>query len=282
MIYSLFRRWRGPLGPWTFVAQLLIGLFFLAAAYHKILIYVVDGRTIVDDVAYWESMSLPPRWYTALLHWMFSLPYGHRVLEIAVMLLQGIGGVFLLLNRRIRLAGWMLVFVQANVFLGTFHHRGFNEFVGVSLIMSLYFALRPRNAQWNARAWNAIVVLTAADTVLYLYNRWNMGDPWISSVAWQRLDLQQDVMSTSWAWKSAVLRLSETSIGPLLWTAPWWMGAALVAFVLWRKTRSYALAGLTILAILRTLTWINSITSQGVLFVLLYFLVLANERESEH
>ena len=49
---ALFDRWRGNLGPWTFAAQVLIGLFFVAAAFHKMGIYYGGERSIMDDFAY--------------------------------------------------------------------------------------------------------------------------------------------------------------------------------------------------------------------------------------
>ncbi len=278
-IRRAFDRWRGNIGPWTLAAQVLVGLFFLAAAAHKVSMYFVDGRSIADDFAYWESLGYPPQWYRAFLHALFALPYGHRVLEIAVIALQGVGGALLVLNRGTRIGGWLLLFVQANVFLGTFHHLGFNEFVGVSLAIALYFALRPSDGRWTGAGWRAIVWPVAAVTALFLYNRWVMGDPWIANVEWRRLDLQQDVMSTAWFWKSSALAIAASPIGPYAWVAPWWIGLALVPPLFSRRARPYALAGLLVLATLRTLTWMNSITSQGVLFVLLYFLVLADERE---
>ncbi len=279
MIARHFDRWRKNVAPWTLVAQVLVGLFFLSAAWHKIDMYLVDGRSIADDFAYWESSGFPPQWYRAFMHALFAIPYGHRILEIAVIALQGAGGALLVANRRTGIAGLLLFFVQANVFLGTFHHLGFNEFVGVSLITAWYFVLRPEDGRWTEPRWRAVAWPVAAVTALFLYNRWVMGDPWIANVEWRRLELQQDVMSSFFLWKSTALAIADSPVGPYAWVAPWWIGLALLPGLFVRRLRSHALAGLLILATLRTLTWMNSITSQGVLFVLLYFLVLADERE---
>ena len=212
------------------------------------------------------------------MHAIDSVPYGARFMETTVIFSQGAGGLLLALNRRTRIAGWLLLFVQANVFLGTFHHRGFNEFVGVSLVTALVFALRPPSGRLSPASRRAVTWSMAAVTALYLYNRYRMGDPWPASIGWQRLDLQQDVMSSFWAWKAAVLWLTALPIGPYLWAAPWWISVPLVPMLLTRW-RAWAGAGLLVFAILRTLTWMNSITSQGVVFVLLYFLWLAMDRE---
>ncbi len=278
MIRALFDRWRGSLAPWTIVPQAFIGSFFLAAASYKTSIYFFEGRTLMDDFAFWEGSGYPPLWYRWFIHTIFAIPYGHRFLELTVIGTQGLAGMLLVLNRRTRIAGWLLLFVQANVFLGTLHHRGFNEFVGTSLIMALYFVLRDRTGTWSPRNWNIVTGLIAAVTALYLYNRAVMGDPWPSSMEWQRLDLQQDVMSSFWAWKAMILGLADTAIGPYLWAAPWWICGILTALIATRL-RSYAMAGLLIFAILRTITWNNSVTSEGVVFVLLYFLWLVDERQ---
>lgn len=278
---TLFGRWRGPLGPWTLAAQVLVGLFFVAAAYHKVFIYFIDGRSIMDDFAYWESSDFPPHWYRWFVHAIDALPYGSRFMEISVIGSQGVAGALLAFNRRTRIAGWLLLFVQANVFLGTFHHRGFNEFVGVSLVTALVFVLRNASGRFSPAAWRAVTWSMASVTALYLYNRGVMGDPWTESFAWQRLDLQQDVMSTTWAWKASALWLADLPFGAYLWAAPWWISIALTG-LLFTRLRPYACAGLLLFAILRTLTWTNSITSQGVVFVLLYFLWLATDRENAH
>lgn len=276
MIDALLRRWRNGVPPWVFAAQLFIGSFFIAAAYYKITIYFVEGRSIADDFSYWEGNGWPPMWYRWFIHALFDLPYGHRILELSVIVSQAAGGILLCINRGTRAAGWVLLFVQCNVFLGTFHHRGFNEFVGISLWVAAFFALRPRSGTFAPRAWKLLTVALAGFAALYLYNRYVMGDPWTSSFAWQRLDLQQDVMSSSWFVKRTALWIASLSFAPVLWASVWWTSCACVPLI-FTPWRMHAVALLTVFAILRTVVWTNSITSQGVFFVLLYFLWMAYE-----
>jgi hypothetical protein len=276
MIMGVLQRWRRNCPPWVLVAQLFIGSFFIAAAYYKVMIYVVEGRSIADDFGYWEGNGWPPMWYRWFIHMFFDLPYGHRVLELSVIALQMVGGVLLCINRGVRTAGWALLFVQCNVFLGTFHHRGFNEFVGISLWIAAFFALRPRSGTFAPRTWLFFTAALAGFAALYLYNRYVMGDPWTTSFEWQRLDLQQDVMSSTWLIKRAALGIASLAFASLLWASVWWISCACIP-AMFTRWRMHAVAILTVFAILRTVIWANSITSQGVLFVLLYFLWMTYE-----
>lgn len=283
MIIPLLNRWRGTVPPWVFVAQFFIGIFFIAAAYYKITIYFGEGRSIADDFAYWEGNGWPPMWYRWFIHAMLDLPYGHRILELSVIILQATGGALLLCNRWVRTGAWLLLFVQTNVLLGTFHHRGFNEFVGISLWAAAFFAIRPTSGTFSPRVWRVFTVTIAGLAGLYLYNRYLMGDPWTSSFVWQRLDLQQDVMSSSWLIKRTVLRVAELPFADVLWASPWWISVACVG-LFFTRYKMHAASILLVFAILRTVTWANSVTSQGVFFVLLYFLWMAEEdaRTSGH
>ncbi len=276
MMRVFFDRWRGNVSPWAFVAQLFIGCFFVAAAYYKITIYFGEGRSIAGDFGYWEWMGWPPMWYRWFIHAILNLPYGHRMLEISVIILQASGGALLVANRYVRSAGFILLFVQANVLLGTLHHRGFNEFVGVSLLIAAFYAWRQSSGGYSPRIWRGISVALAGLTALYLYNRYLMGDPWPSSFEWQRLDLQQDVMSSSWTIKRTALAIASLPFAATLWASPWWISGASIPFI-FTRWRMHAVTVFLVFAILRSITWTNSITSQGVLFVLLYFLWMTNE-----
>lgn len=276
MIAAFLDRWRNGVPRWMFVMQLFLGTFFVASVYYKYTIYFEEGRSIAGDFGYWESNGWPPMWYRWFIHFLLDLPQGHRVLELSVMALQGIGGITLVTNRYTRIGGWALLFVQTNVFLGTFHHRGFNEFVGLSLWMAALFAFRPKSGMYPAWAWKLFTVGMAGLTALYLYNRYWMGDPWLSGVEWQRHDLQADVMSSAWMIKRVVLAVAHTRVGEYLWASTWWINVACVALTATRF-RMHGVAILTLYAILRTITWANSVTSQGVLFVLLYMLWMTEE-----
>jgi hypothetical protein len=274
---AFFDRYRRGLDGWVLVAQILIGLFFLAAACYKIGIYIEGERTLAADFAYWAGNGWPPGWYRAFMDRIFALPLGNAAIEWTVIVTQSVAGILLVSNRGVRVAGWLLLFVQTNVFLGTYHQWNFNEFVGVSLWMSLYFVLRRPDGSWSPRARNAVIAALVGISVLYLRNRWAMGDPFPADAAWQRSDLRHDVMS-AYGWiKWSYLAATGGAFGPYLWAAPWWAALACTVLLCVPRTRAAGAAGLFLLAVLRTAVWTNSITSQGVLPALMYFLWLADD-----
>lgn len=268
---------------WVRIAQTLMALFFLAAAMYKIQSFFWDhDQTLRGHFNFWVSMNLPPLWYRSLMFWMMSLPYGEVIMEASATALQAIPAVLLLMNTRTRLAGWLLAIIQVNIFLGTFHHRNFNEFVGGSLWVCLYFILRKADGSFDRRAWHVLTVALFAWAALFVHNRYLMGDPWLSSVAWQRAHLAADVMSISNIWKHMVLWFSSTYIGALCWAGVWWAGLVSTAALLIPRWRLAGGSILLILALLRTLTWMNSITSEGVLATLILFLWVAQEEFLVH
>ncbi|MBI1812496.1 hypothetical protein HY285_00940 [Candidatus Peregrinibacteria bacterium] len=262
---------------WVRVVQIFVGLFFLGAAMFKVTIYFGHhARALTDDFAYWTRNGWPLHAYRVLMEWLFSVPHVTGVLEVLTILLQAIPGFMLVTNIKPRLAGAALFLFQINIFLGTFHQTGFNEFVGMSLWIALFFALRPQNETWNHKLWHAMTLLVFLFTLLFLYNRYLQDDPWPSGYLWQRTHLQQDVMSTALWWKRMVLWISRGTIGEILWTSVWWVDL-LFCFLLLTRWRLQAGAVLLAFAILRSLTWMNSITSQGVLTVLFLFLWMSQE-----
>ncbi|MBI3618585.1 hypothetical protein HY213_00950 [Candidatus Peregrinibacteria bacterium] len=281
---------RQPKDFWIRVVQTFVGLFFLGAAMFKVTIYFgPHARSLTDDFAYWTRNGWPLHAYRVMMEWLFSIPHVISVLEVLTILLQAIPGFMLVTNIKPRLAGMALLLFQINIFLGTFHQTGFNEFVGMSLWIAAFFMLRPKTGparrsppeadeggRWNRKLWHAMTLIVFLTTLLFLYNRSLQGDPWPSAYAWQRMHLQQDVMSTALWWKRMVLALSQGTIGQILWTSHWWMELAL-CFLLLTRWRLQAGAVLLVLAILRSLTWMNSITSQGVLTVLFLFLWMVQE-----
>ncbi len=263
---------------WVMVAQVLIALFFFAASMYKVQSFFIDhDQTLRGHFAFWISLDLPPLWYRTLLLWMMDLPWGEPILEALALLLQAIPAALLLLNTRTRVAGWLLLIIQVNIFLGTFHHRNFNEFVGGSVWICLFYIFRRANGTFAKHVWHALTGLLFVWAALFVHNRYLMGDPWLSSVAWQRAHLETDVISIGHTWKQLVLWFSTTSIGTLLWAGTWWVACASSFALLFPRWRLYGGSLLLVLAILRTLTWMNSITSEGVLATLVLFLWVTNE-----
>jgi len=89
------------------------------------------------------------------------------------------------------------------------------------------------------------------------------------------------VMSFTFFWKQLALALSATAVGAYLWVSVWWTTAA-ATFGLLTRLRLYAGSILLLLAFLRTLTWLNSITSEGVLACLVVFLWVTQEEALQH
>ncbi len=268
-----------PEERWVYVVQILIGLFFIGAATFKTFSFIIlNDQHLEGHFAYWVSMGLPPTWFRILIEWMFTLPYGEEFMEISTILLQIVPGFLLVINRYTRIAGFLLLYIQSIVFLGTFFHLGFNEFVGLSIWIALYFACRPSDPKhWKPWAWKifraGIVLLMG----LYLYNRFHSyQDGLLSSFEWQRNEMEQEVMSIHPLWKQLHLYLFQGTIGAFIITSFWWIQLGCVVTVLTRW-RLYAGAILLSFAVYRCLTWTNAITSQGVLTVLFLFLWLAQE-----
>lgn len=276
-LLSIIRRHIATYG-WVYVAQVLMALFFIAASMYKVQSFFVDhDQTLRGHLDFWVSMNLPPLWYRSLLYWMMSLPYGETALEATATLLQAIPAALLIINYRTRLAGWLLLIIQTNIFLGTLYHPNFNEFVGGSIWVCLFFVLRKPDGTWGKTRWGTLTFLLFLWAGFFVKNRYGMGDPWLSSVDWQRAHLQADVMSFAYPWKQMVLWFSSTAIGTFAWAAAWWVQLAATFGLLFRRCRLHAGSILLVFALLRTLTWMNSITSEGVLACLVLFLWVTQE-----
>lgn len=260
---------------WWSTARVLIGLFFIGAAIYKTFNYFLIGdQTLQGDFEYWLKNGWRPQWYAFILQGL--LPY-EKLLALATVLLQLIPGIMLVLNYRVRMASLFLLFIQLNIFAGTLNFLGFNEFIGVSVWMALYFVIFPKGVELSRRKlWGFFTFLLLVLLSLQLYLRYRAGDPWLSSVNWQRLHYARDIMATHLLWKQFLLWLTSGSIGAYLWVSAWWIQATL-SFSILTRYRLYAGAGLLILAIFRSLMWMNSTTSYGVIWVLLLFLWTSQE-----
>lgn len=268
---------------WVPVAQTLVGLFFIAAAMYKVQSFFVAGdQSLTRHFEYWVSMDLPPQWYRSLMHTVLGIPGGEKTMEILALTLQAVPGLLFVLNRRTRLAGFLLLIIQTNIFLGTFHHLNFNEFVGGSIWICFFFLLRENDGTFTSRNWNVLTWSLGCWAALFAYNRYMVGDPWLTSVAWQQNHLRNDVLSVAYTWKTLVLWFSSTPIGALAWASVWWVSAVSTVMLFLRRTRLCGGSLLLMFAILRTLTWMNAITSEGVLAVLILFLWVTQEEAREH
>jgi hypothetical protein len=271
---------RLPPDFWLYMAQVFVGLFFVSSALFKFSsFFLVGDQSLRSHFQFWIGNGWPPGWYKTVLLWMFSLPYGEKVMEALTILLQGVPGLMLIVNWRVRWAAVALLYIQLLIFLGTFHHRGFNEFVGYSIWLSLYYLVRPHNPEeWRGRLGSIFTFLLFVLTALYLYNRYYIDDPWLGAVKWQREHLMHDIMTPFLAWKQFVLIMSHGTIGAYLWASVWWIELLLCGLLLVpNRVRLYAGTGLLLFAIARSWTWMNSVTSQGVLTALVFVVWVVQE-----
>jgi hypothetical protein len=257
------------------VAQAFLGLFFMAAAYWKLRNYFLTGdQSLAGHWKYWEDSGWASGWILPLFHAL--APYEKWAAALTI-LLQAVPGFLLLVHCRTRIAGFLLLFIQILIFVGTFHNLWFNEFVGLSLWIVLYFCVRPGDpGRWKRLAWYLFTIPLAFVLAIHLLNRYRMGDAWPSSLPWHIQHLSADVMSVSPSWKHFILWTAGIPGGAMLWASRWWLTLAFTVGLL-LPLRRFSGALLLLLAIVRDWTWLNTTTSQGVLWVLALFLWLTQE-----
>jgi hypothetical protein len=265
-----------PSAFWTRIAEGFVGLFFIAAAYTKGSDAFFGKATapLQSDFTYWLNSGFTFSWYRPVLE--FFMPYAES-LGVIVILLQGSAGILLLVNRKIRWAGLALIFVQTNILLSVYHGWGFIHFVGISIWLGFFYFWKE---QLSPRKW---MLLTYALLFLYLnliHGRWIRGDGIITSVSGQFAHYAQDIMSITPQFKQWILQASSWPFFSFLWAGMWWIHVA-VFLLLFTRFRLYVgMLWLTLLT-LRELTWTNGITSEGVLWVLVVFVWLAEEERME-
>ena len=292
---------------WPSIAQTFIGLFFIGAGLFKLENYFLVGdQSLTRHFQFWIDNGWPPSWSLPLFHWGQLHPLPLSALVIA---LQITSGILLVLHWHRHLAASLLLLVQTGIFLGTFHHRGFNEFVGTSLWVALFYLFKPEPSSrhqapcvmvslpagqagsvepsqgaWCFRLkfwWPILTYLFIGIALLQLYNRFVVGDPWMSSVPWQIEHLSADVMSIHPLWKNFSIMIAQTSWGKYLWLASWWIQLACVLGFLTRF-RLYSGALLLCLWFLHIWTWMNGITSQGVLWLLATLVWVTEEHQQRN
>ncbi len=258
---------------WRYLPQCLLGLFFVSAATFKLKysFFGIADVPLSDVFRYWISEGFPLSAYQSFME--HAMPYS-KLLAALVIALQGMVGVLLVMNTRTVLAGYLLLFLQINIFLGTFHSRAFNDFVGISLWIALYFILR----DWlrHPKVWLAMTAVFIGLEWFNVFIRYGAGDPWLSAFEWQRAHFAQNVMSVSPHLKQWVLIATRGAIGPWLWASMWWLHLGLSMGMLTRYRLQFAVV-LMILHLSRTIIWTNAIGSEGVLWILALFLWMTHE-----
>ncbi|MBP9773975.1 MAG: hypothetical protein KBD00_05135 [Candidatus Peribacteraceae bacterium] len=259
---------------WRYIAQAFMGLFFCAAAYYKLTDSFFGLSEVPLNVVFdfWIKQGYPIGFYKSLMQ--MAMPYV-AYLSGLVILMQGAFGIMMLYNVAKRTAAIILLVVQLNIFLGTFHHTGFNVFVGISLWVALYYLFQ-KDIEKRRWIWGLLTLLLVSCDLLHLWIRYKVGDPWIAAYSWQRLHFSQNVMSISPFIKHAFLWLSQGTIGMYIWASMWWLHVVLALGLLtrWRLQGGVALV---LYFYFRAIIWTNVVGSDGVLWTLVLFVFITEE-----
>lgn len=259
---------------WRYIAQVFIGLFFCAAAYYKLTDSFFGMADVPLNVVfdYWMKQGYPVWFYKNLM--LMAAPYLGYV-SAAVILMQGLFGLMMIYNVGKRTAALILFLVQINIFLATFHHTGFNVFVGLSLWIALYYLLQ-QYIEMRRWIWAALTVALCTLIALHLRIRFSAGDPWISAYGWQRQHFVQNVMSISPLIKHIFLWISQGTIGMYLWAGMWWLQGVLAIGLLtrWRLQSGIVFV---LYSYFRAIVWTNVVGSDGVLWTLVLFIFITQE-----
>jgi len=281
MVYSKLQQlisdnWHPEKGSWVHVAAFLAGLFFMGAATFKIYNYFILGdQSLAGHFQYWLDSGWPPEWYAHVMR--FFQPYEKPVAAM-VILMQIIPGFMIMTNTKTRIAGLILFTVQIQVFLGVFKHTNFNEFVGCSVWICLFYIFKPQNrADMSRQAWKILIFLFFLLNCILVYNRHNYQDHLLLSYTYQREQLAADIMGSSVYWKHFVLWITQWSWMPYFFVSLWYIRLTLTALLLTRW-RQYAAAALLVTYVTNITIWMNGTTSQGVLWVMITFVFLTHEQ----
>ncbi len=260
----------------SLLPQRFVGLFFLAAAHHKLIqgFFGEHPVPLASVFQYWITNQLPLPFMTRILEW--SMPYT-TALAMLVIIIQAVAGLSLLLNYRIRFTLPLLFLVQLTIVLATFRHPELRVLGFQTLWLLLFFFFKNHLTK---ALWHGATLLVCAIALLHLYVRYTVGDPWLASVPWQYTHFKDHVMGSFVFLKFFVLWMMRTPFGPLLWAGSWWLKLTLALGLL---TRYRLLSGTLLLIYLYTteLVWMNAWNCEGAMWVLFLFTWLVKEYEEE-
>ena len=266
-----------PANPrtWLAASRTLMGLFFLSAALFKLNNYFIDAdQTLSGHLQYWIDNGWPPQWYLGPMR--FAQEH-EKLIAALIVALQGLAGVAWITNRYVRQITIPVLVLQIGIFLGTYHHWSFTEFVGISLWFCAYFILCPPDPQKMGKwTWRILTWALAGFLAVHIRNRIYYEDPWLTALPLQMGNLKADIMSISLAWKTTILWLSTFPGAAYIYAGFYWIRIPLVLGLL-TKWRLYAGSAFLVLWILTCWTWMNSATSHGGLWVLTMFLWCTQE-----
>ncbi len=253
---------------WTRIAQLFVGLFFVAAAYFKLTDSFFGARIVplATDINYWLDAGFTMKGYDAFLR--FMLPYAD-VLAGIVIFCQATVGVLLIYNKKVRWAGVVLLFVQTNILLSSFHGFGFIVFSGVAIWLGLLYFFRD---SMTPRKWALLTFVLILIGFKYQEQRWIMGDQWLSSFPGQYDHFQMDIMSVHPVLKQWVMNLVDAYPDAVSWwwAGSWWLHTAAL-FLMFTRYRLYAGYFWLLIWVQRSLVWTTGVTGEGTLYTLVLF-----------
>lgn len=258
-----------------YLPQFFIGLFFLTAAYLKWAQALFGPHRIALDAIFlhWMRNGMPLEWYKDFMTW--SLPYTDWLAAI-VILLQGLAGLLLILNWRVRLAGLCMFIVQLNVYLATYHQLELRVLGSQAMLMSIFFFAR---SEMRGRVWALMTYAMVLIGLVHLYGRYMyFSDASMEAALWQRGYFALYNMSSWPGLKSFVLWATAGTAGMLLWAGMFWIKLGLL-FGMLTRYRLQAGAALLVIVLSATLIWLNTWSCEGVFWVLLLFLWVVHERE---
>lgn len=194
------------------------------------------------------------------------MPFADHI-AIGVIVVQAIVGILLITHRQPRLAGLLILIVQGNIYMATYHHAELRVLGSQAMWFGIFFLARP---YMHGRLWNAMTIVLCCIGLMHLYARYQFGDPWFASYAWQRQHYIEHVMGSSVAIKQLFLTMTEGAVGRFLWAAGWWFKLVLALGLL---TRHRLLAGSLWLVYFMwiSVVWLNAWNCEGVFWVLILF-----------
>ncbi len=253
---------------WPRIAQVFVGLFFVAASYFKLTDSFFGARIVPlsQDINYWLESGFTLRGYREFLK--FMLPYADFLASV-VILSQCAIGILLIYNKKLRWAGLLLVFVQTNILLSTFNGFGFLVFSGVAIWLGVFYFFRE---SMTPRIWSLLTFVLLLLGFKYQHMRYIVGDPWTSSFVGQYAHFQQDIMSVHPVLKQWIMNFIDGHMtwAPWLWASPWWIHT-FVLFFIFTRFRLYAGFIWLLIWVQRELLWTTGVTGEGTLYVLVLF-----------
>ncbi len=267
-----------PPWAWSYAAQIFVGLFFLSAGYLKATrgLFGEHRHSIQEIFEYWLRIGWPAEAFRPFLQW--GIGHGDAI-AVAMITGQVVLGLMLILHVRPRIAGWLLIAVHIPIFLATYHQYLLYTIIFQTIWIGAFFALQPT---LSGRRWTVMTYALVLIGLLHLWFRASVfGDPWISSVGWQREHFATDVMSSAVWIKTFFLWISAGSVSALLWAGSWWLKTALTLGMLTKYRLQAGLMWLVWL-ILLTIIWMSEWTCEGVMYVLSIFVWVTQEYQLQY